>query len=114
MGVTLSEIYPWGAEAPAKHIAKLQKKMAAHSARRAKIEAAFKTQLTEVEEKEKSLRAEIRAAETVRDKEACEAASQGVAKIVEKLIASGKISADALKDPSRLEEAVLAVAAKAG
>ena len=85
--------YPWGAMAPAKRVASVERQIRTNDGKKAAAVEAHSKKMAELDSVEKGLKADLRQAQTVLDREEKdkirEAASKSFEKVIDKLMADG-------------------------
>jgi septal ring factor EnvC (AmiA/AmiB activator) len=80
--------YPWGSVLPAKRIATIENQIAVNDKKRADLIEAHKTKLAEFDENDRKLKADLRQATTIQEKETREATLAAASKALERFLNS--------------------------
>lgn len=107
----MAEAYPWGAQAPAARLTKLQRDLERNGQARERYLETHKTKMAEFDETDKTLKGDIRVCEGILEKETREQASNQMAKLLQRLAGSGKIDIQALVSDPNLEQKLMELSA---
>lgn len=100
------------ARRPDKWIRDIEKQIETVAAQRKAGLEAWNSKLAVFDAEERRLKSELREALALKSKAEREAAARTVAQSIERLLSSGKLSADDLKDPKALDQAILSALGK--
>ena len=106
----MADAYPWGAQAPAARLTKLEGTLQKSIGAKDRYLEGHRLKLAEFEDAERKLKADIRACEAVVEKERIEAQSNQFTKILTKIAGSGAVDLSALLADPDLEKKLAAIA----
>lgn len=106
----MAESYPWGAQAPQPRLTKLTSNLQKLQAQRDRYLEGHKAKISEFDENERAIKADIRVCESILEKEKNEAQSAQFTKLVSKIAVSGSVDLGALLADPDLEKKLLALA----
>lgn len=109
--------YPWGSMLPAKRIATIDNQIAVNDKKRADLIEAHKTKIAELDENERKLKADLRQATSIQEKESREATVAAATKALERFMnspAANGVDLDELIRKGTFEKILGAAIAEAG
>lgn len=94
----MADEYPWGKEAPAKRVTKLETNLRNLDKRRDDLVTAHKAKIAELDEAERALKADLKAASSILEKERKDTQVASALKVLERVLGGSSLNIeDALK-----------------
>lgn len=90
----MADTYPWGNQAPAQRVAKLEASLRANEKKRLDAIEAHKRKIAEIDEADRLLKGDLKAAQNVVDREKREATTAAASKVLEKVIGTASVDVD--------------------
>lgn len=106
----MADTYPWGSQSPQARLSKLQRDLGKNQQAREHYMETHRARVAEFDERDRSLKSDIRACETIIDKERTEANSQALAKLLARVASSSNVDLELLlSNPALVEQRLAAL-----
>ncbi len=110
----MSEPYPWGTQAPTKKVAALESSIASNDAKKAEAVKRHRDEIRKFDEADKGLRAELKVAQGIVDKEKAEANAASATRVLMRMLATTSIDVEEALRTGDFEKAIADAFANVG
>lgn len=100
----MADEYPWGKEAPQKRVSKLENLLRTNEKKREEFLASVKAKVAEFDETDKTLKADLKAATAIMDRERNRAQIASASRVMEKVFGGASVDLDEVIKSGRFEE----------